>query len=132
MVVVTVEGKPEMPDTVLIPREQVAVMVPKPSNYDKKYELFADDDVPMPKAGENKLEDYAVTPKSETKAKLPDETVSSSKSKTDLGENQPMPKAIEEEISNPPGGGEPKVLFVNNPIKPKPKKKRGRPKKKKG
>ena len=81
MVVVELEAKAEMPNLVLIPKEQVSAMVPMPKKADLKYELFADDDVPTVE----QLEAQRAKAREEaaeraTKAKLPDETVSSSKS----------------------------------------------------
>jgi hypothetical protein len=113
MVLVELEGKPEMPSTVLIPQEQVAVIIPKPKDMNEKYELFLDDDIPSPAeqlAAANARSAAVRAEHEATKAKLPDESVSSSK----LGERDVVVKKAD-----------------MAEIRSTPKKRRGRPKKKK-
>jgi len=81
MVLVELEGKPEMPSTVLIPQEQVSVIIPKPKDMDEKYELFLDDDIPSPAeqlAAANAASAAVRAEHEATKTKLPVESVSSS------------------------------------------------------
>lgn len=107
----TLPEMPDAPNTVLLPKEQVAVMVPMPKKQDKKYELFADDDDPTPaeQLAKANARAKAFREAEEAKAKLEEERAARRE------ELAPKPKSILRKAS---------ATDIGKP------KKRGRPKKK--